>query len=139
LLVAAFVVRPRTAYRQLVPENATLDLIAIALCAAGIAFAIWARRELGANWSARPAINEGHALVTSGPYRVVRHPIYTGLLLATCGSVLIGGVLWWIVFLILCAVFAYRVRVEERLMMDRFPGDYPPYRKRTKALIPFVL
>ena len=69
----------------------------------------------------------------------MRHPIYAGILLALLGSVLTGGVLWLILFLIIAAAFVSRAKAEERLMMQRFPDEYPGYRRRTKALVPFVL
>jgi protein-S-isoprenylcysteine O-methyltransferase Ste14 len=108
------------------------------LTAMGIAFAIWARVHLGRNWSPRPAMKVGHELVTSGPYRFVRHPIYTGLLTALLGSGLVNGPLWTVVFLIAALNFLWRIRVEEAYMMELFPDQYPAYRARTKALIPIV-
>jgi protein-S-isoprenylcysteine O-methyltransferase Ste14 len=115
-----------------------VQLIGVVLCAAGVAFAIWARRCLGKNWSGTPAMKEGHELVTSGPYRFVRHPIYTGMLTAILGSALVGGVIWFAVFIIFCANFFYRVPIEERYMSQLFPNQYPEYKKRTKAVVPFV-
>jgi protein-S-isoprenylcysteine O-methyltransferase Ste14 len=115
-----------------------VQVLGVALCGVGIAFAIWARMHLGRNWSGTPSIKEEHELVTSGPYRFVRHPIYTGMILALFGSALVTGALWFIVFLFLTANFLYRIPVEERYMMQLFPNQYPEYRKRTKALIPFI-
>jgi len=108
------------------------------LCATGIAFAIWARRHLGRNWSGTPSMKVGHELITSGPYRFVRHPIYTGMLTALLGSALAGGIVWLAILVVFFANFLYRLPVEERYMMQLFPDEYPEYRKRTKKLIPFV-
>ena len=108
------------------------------LCCAGIALAIWARRNLGTNWSGAPSVKEGHELVTFGPYRFVRHPIYTGIIAAFLGSALVGGPTWLILFLIMGGMFIWRIRIEEGFMMQLFPGQYPEYKKRTKALIPFI-
>lgn len=108
------------------------------LCVAGVAFAIWARRHLGRNWSSHPALKEDPELVTSGPYRWVRHPIYTGLLFAIFGSALAAGPLWFLYFLLAAAIFVRRVFVEEAMMERQFPGQYKEYKNRTKALIPFV-
>ncbi|HUC31091.1 MAG TPA: isoprenylcysteine carboxylmethyltransferase family protein [Candidatus Paceibacterota bacterium] len=116
----------------------SMQMIGVILCIAGLAFAIWARRHLGRNWSGTPSIKEGHELVTSGPYRFVRHPIYTGILLALIGSALASGVIWLVAFIVFSINFFYRLPVEERYMMQLFPGQYPEYKKRTKALIPFV-
>jgi protein-S-isoprenylcysteine O-methyltransferase Ste14 len=114
--------------------------VALALCAAGIFFAIWARRTLATNWSLDPTIKESHELVQKGPYRLVRHPIYTGILLALFGTELAGGRMKnAIVFLFALATFLYKMRVEESLMMRQFPQAYPAYKGRTKALVPFVI
>lgn len=115
-----------------------VQVIGIILCAAGIAFAIWARRHLGRDWSGTPSIKEGHELVTSGPYRFVRHPIYTGMIIALFGSGLVNGIIWIIFFVVFTVVFLMRIPVEEGYMMQLFPSQYPEYKKRTKALIPFV-
>lgn len=112
--------------------------LGVILCAAGIAFAIWARRHLGRNWSGTPRMKEGHELVTSGPYRFVRHPIYTGIIMAMLGSAIVGGPGWLVAFVIFSVVFIFRVPKEEGFMMTLFPDQYPEYKKRTKALIPFV-
>ncbi len=125
---------------QLVPRGDLTDTVGVLLCAAGIGFAIWARRTLGTNWSANPTIKEGHELITDGPYRIVRHPIYTGLLLAVFGSELADGRLSaFIVFLICTTGIIVKLTIEERLMMRQFPNEYAAYKKRAKALIPFVL
>ncbi len=115
-----------------------LGVIGAVFCAAGTAFAIWARRHLGKNWSAYPTLKENHELITSGPYRFVRHPIYTGMLLALLGSALALGLFWLIFFIFIGFIFVNRVFVEERLMVRQFPDKYPEYRKKTKALVPFV-
>lgn len=111
--------------------------IGVAICALGIAFAVWARMHLGRNWGQPMTLKEGHELVTTGPYRFIRHPIYTGILLATLGSALAVSTLWLMAFGISGAYFVYSARTEERLMMQQFPNEYAEYKKRTKALIPF--
>ena len=121
-----------------ISHSAARDAIGIVFCVAGIAFAIWARRHLGRNWSSTPSVQEGHELVTSGPYRYVRHPIYTGILIAVLGSALVSGLVWMLYFVAICAMFIWRVGVEEKFMTETFPDQYPEYQKRTKALIPFV-
>jgi protein-S-isoprenylcysteine O-methyltransferase Ste14 len=115
-----------------------VQLVGTVLVAAGIAFAVWARVHLGKNWSGTPSMKEGHELITSGPYRFVRHPIYTGIILAVLGSALVSGVIWLAIFIIMTANFLYRIPIEERYMMQLFPGQYPEYKKRTKALVPWV-
>jgi protein-S-isoprenylcysteine O-methyltransferase Ste14 len=115
-----------------------IQIIGAALCVIGISFAIWARWHLGKNWSGTPSMKEGHELITSGPYTFARHPIYTGMLLAVLGSVLTGGIIWLAVFVVFGIYVLSKIPVEERYMMHLFPDTYPAYKKRTKALIPFV-
>lgn len=104
----------------------------------GLALAIWARIYLGKNWGMPMTQKEDPELVRSGPYSYIRHPIYTGILLAIIGSVVAGG-LFWLVFLIITApYFIYSAVIEERLMMEQFPKVYPSYKGKTKMLIPFV-
>jgi len=119
-------------------SNFIVQLIGVALCVLGMVFAVWARWHLGKNWSGTPSIKENHELVTSGPYRFVRHPIYTGMLVALLGSAFTGGVVWLAIFIIFCVNFLYRVPLEERYMMQIFPQEYPEYKKKTKILIPFL-
>lgn len=110
-----------------------------AACAVlGIGIAIWARFYLGRDWSAYPTEKEGHALVTSGPYAFVRHPIYTGVMLAGLGSAFLGSVFAIGFALVIIALFAARIPREERIMLELFPGQYPAYQARTKKLVPFV-
>lgn len=120
------------------PQNVFVAGVAIILAVAGIGLAIWARWHLGANWSSQPAIKEGHDLITSGPYSFIRHPIYTGLLLAFVGTALVNGTVWSVVLIIFAVSLVLRVRTEERLMTQQFPAQYAEYKKKTKALIPFV-
>ncbi len=123
---------------DLIPQTVWVLALGTALCGLGIAFAILARRHLGKNWSREPSIQEGHELVTSGPYRFVRHPIYTGFFIAILGSALVGGTMWLVIFIGFCLMFVWRVKAEEGLMMQLFPQRYPEYKRGTKALIPFV-
>ena len=117
--------------------NGAVQVVGIILCAAGIMFAMWARVHLGRNWSGSPQMKENHELVTSGPYRFVRHPIYTGIMLGLFGSGLAAGLGWFIAFIIFSVIFILRIKTEEGYMMKLFPNQYPAYRARTKAFIPF--
>lgn len=120
------------------PSSIALNIFGIVLCIAGLAFAVWARVNLGRNWGTPMSFKEGHELVTTGPYSFVRHPIYTGILVATIGTGFVVSMVWLLFFAIICPYFVYSARTEERLMMRAFPDRYPEYRNRTKALIPFV-
>jgi len=110
----------------------------VGLCLAGFAFAFWARAHLGRNWGMPMSMRQGHELVTSGPYAYVRHPIYSGLMLALIGSALAITLLWLALFVLYFAYFLYSARTEEKMMLAQFPDTYPAYRHRTKMLIPFV-
>jgi protein-S-isoprenylcysteine O-methyltransferase Ste14 len=112
--------------------------IGVLICAAGIAFAIWARIHLGRNWGMPVSLKQKPDLVTSGPYRFVRHPIYTGIAIAMVGCIITAGFMWLVWFLLFSTSFAYSARKEEKLMSAQFPEDYPEYMKRTKMLIPFI-
>ena len=106
----------------------------------GFVVAVWARSVLGGNWSAGVTFKERHDLIQRGPYRYVRHPMYSGLLLSVLGLVIwFGRVNTLAVFLISFAGVLLRSRQEEKLLTVHFSTAYPEYRKRTKALIPFVL
>jgi protein-S-isoprenylcysteine O-methyltransferase Ste14 len=115
------------------------EWLGLALCLAGFGLAIWARMYLGRNWGMPMSLRRGHELVTSGPYAYVRHPIYTGIMLAMIGSALARALLWLLLLLLFSAYFLFSARTEEKMMLAQFPDAYPAYRRRTKMLIPFVL
>jgi protein-S-isoprenylcysteine O-methyltransferase Ste14 len=117
------------------PTRAGIGLV---LFAAGLVFAVWARVHLGRNWGTPMTRKEDPELVTSGPYRLVRHPIYTGILVAGVGTAV--GLSWfWLAGVGLAAIyFLYSATVEERFMAEQFPDDYPAYKRSTKMLVPFV-
>jgi len=109
------------------------------LAIGGIGFAFWARHVLGRNWSGRVTIKEGHELVTAGPYRWVRHPIYTGALLGFTGSALaLGRVGGLIAIAIMFAIFTRKIWLEEKMLDQHFGERYAEYRHKTKALIPLL-
>jgi protein-S-isoprenylcysteine O-methyltransferase Ste14 len=112
--------------------------LGVGLMVIGIGFAFWARAHLGRNWGIPMSLREGHELVTSGPYAYVRHPIYTGLMLAMIGTALAMGLLGLVFFAVAFAYFLVSARTEEKMMLAQFPDTYPAYRRRTKMLIPFV-
>jgi protein-S-isoprenylcysteine O-methyltransferase Ste14 len=116
-----------------------LPVIGTLIVACGFGFAVWARVHIGRNWGTPMTIKEEPELVTSGPYRLVRHPIYTGMLTAVVGTALAVNLLALAVAAVLAVFFLYSARVEERNLVAAFPSTYPAYRARTKMLIPFVL
>lgn len=109
------------------------------LCALGIAFAIWARVHLGRNWGMPMSRKERPELVTTGPYALVRHPIYSGLMLAMLGSAIAQSRFLLLPFAFVVLYFVYSARTEERVMEQEFPNEYAAYRARTKMLVPFIL
>jgi protein-S-isoprenylcysteine O-methyltransferase Ste14 len=114
--------------------------IATALVAIGLGFSVWARAWLGRNWSADVTVKEQHELVRSGPYALVRHPIYTGVLLALVGSAL--AVDKWrglLGLLLIAAGFVRKLMVEEKFMLAEFGDGYQRYRAEVPALIPFIV
>ncbi len=106
------------------------------LTVVGVAYAIWGRYYLGRNWGSRP--KEDQALVTNGPYAYVRHPIYTGAVLALFGSALTGSIVAVVLFVISIVFCLRRIEKEEPMMLALFPEQYPAYKTRTKRFIPFV-
>ncbi len=126
--------------RSILPHTVPIGILADLVVLAGLFIALWARAVLGRNWSGRVTLKEDHQLIQRGAYRVVRHPIYSGLLLMVLGTaILIGRVSGFFALLIsFCGVWL-KLRQEEALLTEHFPETYPQYKSRTKALIPFVL
>jgi protein-S-isoprenylcysteine O-methyltransferase Ste14 len=105
----------------------------------GLALAVWARVYLGRNWGMPMTQRADPELVTTGPYRRVRHPIYSGIILGMVGTAIAASLYWLIAAAIIGAYFLFSAVVEERTMVKLFPAAYPPYKHATKMLIPYVL
>lgn len=122
---------------QVIPRSRTAEYVGLSLTIAGIALAIWARFYIGQNWSGTVTVKVGHELIRTGPYHFVRHPIYSGILLAIIGSALARGdavgviaiALFWFGFLI-------KSRKEEEFMRKTFGEQYVQYAQTTGALVP---
>jgi protein-S-isoprenylcysteine O-methyltransferase Ste14 len=112
--------------------------IGLALFAVGVAFAIWARVNIGRNWGTPMSQKQEPELVSSGPYRLVRHPIYSGILVAGIGTAVALSWAWLIAVALAGVYFIYSAIVEERNLTEQFPNTYPAYRRSTKMLVPFV-
>lgn len=124
---------------RLWPFSVGLAAAAGILSYLGLAIAIWARVTLGRNWSAIPELKQGHELVIRGPYAVVRHPIYTGLLLMFAAV----AVLWATpagLFLLLMVVVGIQLKLsrEESLLAGEFPDQWSAYRARTRRVLPLL-
>lgn len=123
--------------RRFIPLDSRIGVLGIVVTALGVALAIWARLHLGENWSATVTVKAGHELIESGPYRTVRHPIYTGMLVATAGSVLALGQARGLLALVIIGVgFYFKARKEERYMLSEFAEKYQAYARRTGMLLP---
>src|SRR5262249_24004354 len=107
------------------PVSRPVSIAGIIVTAAGMGFLVWGRQTLGANWSQTVAAKEGNELVTSGPYRFVRHPMYAGGLLACIASAIVAGGPFVFATVTLSPLFLWRVRAEDKLMTQQFPNDYP--------------
>jgi protein-S-isoprenylcysteine O-methyltransferase Ste14 len=124
---------------RFVPDTAITYGLGLLIVIAGLAFAIWARFYLGRNWSGTVTVKQDHELICSGPYAIVRHPIYTGLLAAMLGTAVVFGEWRGLVAVgFLTAAYLFKLRREERFMVESFPDAYPGYRARVPALIPFL-
>jgi protein-S-isoprenylcysteine O-methyltransferase Ste14 len=126
---------------RLWPVTLALGIVADAVTVIGLLITLWARRALGTNWSANVVFKERHELVEGGPYRFVRHPIYSGVLLMLFGTMLVWGRIVGVVgFVVVMAGLSVKASLEERLLMKHFPEAYEQYRRRVRAaIIPFVI
>ncbi len=114
--------------------------LGVGLTAAGLLFAIWARLYLGQNWSGLVTVKHDHQLIRTGPYHFVRHPIYSGIILALIGTVLCRRNLWGFAGVALVWLgFSMKSRLEERFMVQTFGSQYEEYRRTTGAIIPRLL
>jgi protein-S-isoprenylcysteine O-methyltransferase Ste14 len=125
---------------QIIPHTVFLQITGAAICVYGLVFTLWARYTLAGNWSGDVTFKEDHELIRRGPYRIVRHPIYTGLLVMWFGTAIYLGQLRGVISLLLVTLgFWIKLRQEERLLLRHFPDAYPAYRHEVKALIPFII
>jgi protein-S-isoprenylcysteine O-methyltransferase Ste14 len=125
--------------RAVLPHAVVTGILGDFLVLIGLFVAIWARVTLGGNWSARVTLKENHELIERGPYRLIRHPIYSGLLLMLLGTAVLVRQVGGFVVLVFCLCgFWVKLRQEETLLTKYLPG-YSEYMRRTKALVPFIL
>jgi protein-S-isoprenylcysteine O-methyltransferase Ste14 len=120
-------------------DNTVLQVVGVIVFVSGLAMAVWARIYLGRNWGMPMTRKDEPELVTSGPYHLVRHPIYSGILLGIVGTALAVNLYWFIAAAVVGVYFVYSARVEEKLLAASFPRQYASYRATSKMLIPFVL
>jgi protein-S-isoprenylcysteine O-methyltransferase Ste14 len=123
--------------QRFVPQEMWIGWTGIVLTCLGVGIAIWARYCIGQNWSARVTLKEDHRLIRSGPYALVRHPIYTGMLLGTIGAALVAGE--WrgiLAVVLLLAAHSRKALREEGLLTKEFGEEYESYRLSTGFLFP---
>lgn len=126
--------------KNFVEHTNTVGLIGLSLAAIGAGFALWSRIMLGKNWSLAVQQKEDHELIKTGPYKIVRHPIYSGLLLLFIGHGLIVGDYRAILAVVIVFVsFWFKLKKEEAALTDLFGDRYTQYKSETKAIIPFLL
>ncbi len=124
-------------YQNFMPVTLWSYFAGAGITVAGLLFAVWARVTIGTNWSRSVTIKRGHELITRGPYALVRHPIYTGLLTAFAGTGFAtiqyrGAVAFALIFVSLW----YKLRIEEQWMHEKFGPAYSEYARHTPALVP---
>jgi protein-S-isoprenylcysteine O-methyltransferase Ste14 len=139
ILIILFLVRLRVFKGHGSAHDPWLLGIGLALFVLGLGLAVWARVYLGRNWGMPMSEKADPELVTTGPYSKVRHPIYSGIILAMVGTTVAISLYWLIAVVLLGAYFIYSAFMEERYMAGRFPDTYPQYKQSTKMLIPFIL
>lgn len=123
--------------RRFVPESQIVVWLGVAIAGAGIAIAIWARRTLGENWSDKVVLKVDHQLIRSGPYAYVRHPIYTGVLLAVGGTALAIGEWRGVLALLLIGTsYLIKAKREERILAASFGEAFAEYRRETGFFLP---
>ena len=138
ILIILLLVRLKVFRGHDVVRDPVLWGVGLGLFAIGLGLAVWARVYLGRNWGMPMSTKAEPELVTSGPYKIIRNPIYTGLILAMIGTAIGISVYWLIAAVVGGGYFIYSAVVEERNMARLFPAAYPAYKQSTKMLIPFV-
>jgi len=124
---------------RILPDQPLYGWLSLLITCAGMVFTLRARFFLGRNWSGTVTVKENHELIRSGPYAIVRHPIYSGLSLAFLGTAIGFGELRGFIGLpILVFGWKYKSIVEERFMTEQFGEQYRRYRGEVKGLIPFI-
>ena len=121
------------------PHRIGVFAAGLALALLGFGISVWARLTLGANWSGRVTIKDDHQLITSGPYKLIRHPIYTGIITAVLGSAIALDKLQGLLsFVIVLVIYLRKLRIEERALLLHFNDAYEQYKRRSYALFPYL-
>lgn len=138
-LVVVLLIRAKVFKGQSITHNPWLQAIGLVMFVSGLAVALWARQCLGRNWGSPMSEKADLELVTTGPYRKVRHPIYSGIILALVGTGVAINWHWLIAVALIGTYFVYSAVMEEHYLAERLPDTYPAYKRGTSMLIPFVI
>ena len=141
VILAVFLLLRLHVFRgRALPDTPWLLALGFLLFLGGLGLAVWARVYIGRNWGTPMSQKDNPELVTTGPYHKIRHPIYTGIIVAMIGTALATTALLWLpVAVILGGYFIFSATREERYMASQFPATYPAYKRSTKMLIPYIL
>ena len=130
---------PRSLGLLFVPQAIPIDVTGTVFAIIGVALAIWSRQSLRNNWSGEVVITEGQQFIHSGPYAMVRHPIYAGILLALLGTTLISSTVGSLLGFVLAILSLWqKACMEEQFLIVEFGEQYANYQRKVKFLIPFL-
>lgn len=138
ILIVALTNRSINFHHNLQINNSFVVWLGAALFVVGLALALWARKAMGRNWGMPRSLKKEPELVTNGPFAYIRHPIYSGVILASIGSILAINLAFIIIFLLYSLIFISSAYAEEKTLIKVFPKEYPIYRSKTKMFIPYV-
>jgi protein-S-isoprenylcysteine O-methyltransferase Ste14 len=126
--------------QRFLPDSIVLKVIGMVILLLGLSFTVWARVHLGQYWSESVQIKVDHELIRTGPYKVVRHPVYIGVLFGCLGTAIVmGEISAWLAIALILAAFLMKIWKEEKFLIDEFGQTYLQYKKEVKALIPFIV
>jgi protein-S-isoprenylcysteine O-methyltransferase Ste14 len=126
---------------RIIPDSPLAGITGIVLTIAGLGFSAWARIHLGRYWSSMVMVRVGHRIIKTGPYRVVRNPMYTGLLIAYVGAaIVLGELLAFVALGIGIAAVWVKIKAEEEILLEKFGEEYLQYKRDVRAaIIPWVV
>jgi protein-S-isoprenylcysteine O-methyltransferase Ste14 len=138
-----FLYNPNFAWKflgdRIIPQNDWVTILGLLLTAGGLIFAVWARIALGANWSGTVTIKSGHDLIRRGPYKWIRHPIYTGILISFLGTMLLlGEVRAFCGFALVLLALYRKAKREERFLSEEFGDSFAEHAKHTGMFLPRI-
>ncbi|HEY6277132.1 MAG TPA: isoprenylcysteine carboxylmethyltransferase family protein [Streptosporangiaceae bacterium] len=138
IVIILLLLRGRSLKSTTVTADPWLQGIGLAIFLLGLGLAVWARLYLGRNWGMPMTQKADPELITTGPYGSIRHPIYSGIILAMIGTAIAVSLYWLVAAVLLGVYFIYSAFMEERFMAGRFPDSYPQYKRSTKMLVPYL-